>query len=358
MADDAAHMAEGLAFAQKIQPRSYLGLSLRNGLLNIITLTLYRFWGKTEVRRRLWSSAYLNGEPFEYTGHGKELFLGFLMAVLVVGAPFLVVVAGAQLLGPMGALIILPLYLFLIVLLGFGRFTAFRYLASRTTWRGVRFQLTGSPLKYGWKFLGYMLLTVISLGWFAPAAQRRLAAPLWGGLRFGDRPMAFDLEAARRQKVYGAFALSWIALMIGYFVFTAAIFSMAPGAVKPGGAPSLGDIGAIYGLFGIFALYAAVVYAPYQAAMLRSVIAGIGLETARFRLDIRWLDLAGLSLSNFFFAVVSLGFLAPFVEARTARFLIMRLSSQGEANLAAAHQAPMGPRTGEGLADALGMATV
>ena len=94
---------ERLDLSQRINMRSMLGLSLRNGLLNLVTLTLYRFWGKTKVRARIWSSIYLNGEPLEYTGRGKELFLGFLFAAAVVGLPFLVAVFGAQFLGPVAA---------------------------------------------------------------------------------------------------------------------------------------------------------------------------------------------------------------------------------------------------------------
>lgn len=37
---------EVLRFHSTLEPKRFLGLSLRNGLLNIVTLTLYRFWGR------------------------------------------------------------------------------------------------------------------------------------------------------------------------------------------------------------------------------------------------------------------------------------------------------------------------
>ena len=64
--------AETLVFSTTLQPSKFLGLSLKNGLLNIVTLTLWRFWGKTEVRRRVWSGVRLNDEAFEYTGRGSN----------------------------------------------------------------------------------------------------------------------------------------------------------------------------------------------------------------------------------------------------------------------------------------------
>ncbi|MDZ4320656.1 MAG: DUF898 family protein, partial [Phenylobacterium sp.] len=135
--------AETLVFSTTLQPSKFLGLSLKNGLLNIVTLTLWRFWGKTEVRRRVWSGVRLNDEAFEYTGRGVELFVGFLLALVVLGAPLLLVVFAGQFLHPaLFGLMLMPLYLFIYWLWGFGVFSAFRYMASRTTWRGIRFRLT------------------------------------------------------------------------------------------------------------------------------------------------------------------------------------------------------------------------
>ena len=62
-----------------------------NVLLSIITLGIYRFWGKTRVRRYLTSSFSLHKDRFEYTGHGGELFWGFVKAlflILIVSIPF------------------------------------------------------------------------------------------------------------------------------------------------------------------------------------------------------------------------------------------------------------------------------
>jgi uncharacterized membrane protein YjgN (DUF898 family) len=135
---------EPLRFSTVLDLRSFAWLSVRNGLLNILTLTLYRFWGKTEVRRRAWDGVRLNDEPFEYTGRGMELFIGFLLATLVVGAPFLVLVFALQFLNPLvAAPLLILVYLGLFFLIGFGVFTAFRYAASRTRWRGVRCRLRG-----------------------------------------------------------------------------------------------------------------------------------------------------------------------------------------------------------------------
>ncbi len=58
-----------------------------NFVLNLVTLGFYRFWAKTRVRRYLWSRISLYGDRLEYTGLGKELFIGFLIAMAIL-VPF------------------------------------------------------------------------------------------------------------------------------------------------------------------------------------------------------------------------------------------------------------------------------
>src|SRR5215470_2933760 len=59
----------------------YWRLMIRGGVLQAITLGIYRFWLFTDVRRFLWANTEIEGESFEYTGTAIELLLGFLMAI-------------------------------------------------------------------------------------------------------------------------------------------------------------------------------------------------------------------------------------------------------------------------------------
>lgn len=351
----AASGGQTITLAQRAHLPSFLGLSLKNGLLNLVTLTLYRFWGKTEVRRRVWATTELNGEPFEYTGRGVELFIGFLLALAAIGLPFLVVVFLLQIIGPIGFVLLLGLYLFMIGLIGFGQFTAFRYMASRTTWRGVRFRLNGRARDYGLTFLGYVLLSGLTAGWFWPAASRRLAGRMWGGLEFGDRKMTFEIERARQRTVYDAYLVSWILSVVAYV----ALGAFLAFNVSDAETPTLNDIVTIYAGLGAFFVVWTAIYAFYQAAALESVAHGLSLDGAQFALSIKWRDMAVLSVGNVLLLAVSLGFLMPFVQARSAKFLIDHLKVKGELELDAIRQsAETGPRHGEGLADAFGLSPI
>ena len=68
-------------------PGGFAGLSLLNGVLRILTLGVYHFWGKTEVRQRIWSAVRIDGEPLEYRGTGGELFRGFLIVFFLILLP-------------------------------------------------------------------------------------------------------------------------------------------------------------------------------------------------------------------------------------------------------------------------------
>lgn len=356
---------EALTFSTTLEPSRFLGLSLKNGLLNIITLTLYRFWGKTEVRHRVWKGVRLNGEAFEYTGRGIELFIGFLLAAVVLGVPFLVVVFAVQFGYHWMILLLFPMYIALPWLWGFGVFTAFRYMASRTTWRGIRFRLKGSAVNYGWLFLGIGILDGITMGWFRPAGERMLAERIWDEVRFGDRRLRFNMSRSQREGIYGPFAIGWIGSGVGFVValFAFMAFGFATGMFEPGpdGAASEPGLAFTLGIYGFMLLaspFFLLIWAPYHAALLRSIAAGVRLDQAGFRLEVHALSLWWLTVSNLFLLLITFGFLMPWVQARTARYLIQRLKSDGTARLHLAQQAERGPGSGEGLADAFGFSAI
>lgn len=359
---------QALAFTTTLRASQFLGLSLKNGLLNIVTLTLYRFWGKTEVRRRVWEGVRLNGDAFEYTGRGLELFVGFLLALLVLGLPFLILVFGAQFLGPLfAALIIFPLYLFVFWLWGFGTFTAFRYMASRTAWRGVRFRLGGSATSYGFAYMGHLFLSGFTGGWWWPTAERKLAEGLWSELRFGDKRIRFRMSKAENEGVYGPFAIGWFGSIIPYFLLIGLLVGAqvaAMGGIPQEAAPpetpwpEWGVIAVSYAALLVFGPVFLLVWSPYQAAMLRSVAAGVSIDGASFKLKAKALPLWWLTVSNLALVIVTFGFLMPWAQARSARWLIERLSSTGEADIEGALQTGRGPKSGEGLADAFGFSLI
>lgn len=162
-------------------------LVVRGALLELVTFGFYRFWLTTDIRRHLWSRTELDGDAFEYIGRGKELLLGFLIAMAVLGPVFLVNFLLGLEIERFKAFASLPLYLFLAAFGQFAAYRARRYRLTRTVWRGVRFWMTGSGWSYAWRSLLWGLLLFPTLGfaypWRMAALERfKLRHTLYGKL--------------------------------------------------------------------------------------------------------------------------------------------------------------------------------
>lgn len=333
----------------------FLWIGFYSALLSIPTLTLFRFWERTIVRRHLWGETTIGGEPLEYTGKGSELFVGFLIAIFTVVLPFsLAIVAMQLLLPPEGLIAAIPLlYLVMFVLIGTALFLVRRYQLSRTVWRGVRFEQRGSAWSFGFLTLGYILLTIITLGWFGPAMQLRLEKRLWDNTYFGDMKFTYDnSREARTEPVY----LSYILAFVGVVAFYAAVFGATYYMQMSAPSPDMVGVREILTLYGVFfggALLLTFFVAWHQAAMLRQITKSVSLGEVKLRSRFGAWDVVELVITNLLLIIFTLGFGALAAQMRVWRRICRKLEVDGALDLAQIHQAASrGPRSGEGMADA------
>jgi uncharacterized membrane protein YjgN (DUF898 family) len=177
-----------------------LGLVLVNFLLTIVSLGLYRFWARTRLRRYFWSTIVIGDEPLEYTGTGRELFIGFLIVISVL-MPLGILYAVTQNLTLGNPAVQAPLRLGYVLAMGAliqaAIFRARRYRLSRTAWRGINAGQGGST----WRYLGLSfvnaILCLITLGLYVPWATVALERYKIGHSVFGSAQ--FQLEASGRR---------------------------------------------------------------------------------------------------------------------------------------------------------------
>jgi len=178
--------------------KEIFGIALTNGLLTLATLGVYRFWGKTRLRRYFWGHVSFLGDRLEYTGRAMELCLGFVVVVLVlaplIGASVafnLIFPENLELIAAKEGLQVLVIYF----LVYYAIFRARRYRLSRTQWRGIRCGQTGSAAKYAWLAIGTSILMVLTFGLAFPYYRMVLKRYELRNTWFGDRSLRFEGRA-------------------------------------------------------------------------------------------------------------------------------------------------------------------
>ncbi len=170
-----------------------IGLHVINLLLNICTIGIYSFWGKTRIRRYITSHLALAKDRFEYTGTGMELFLGWLKA-LVIFVPIIILmeIPGVN-------LIVLPFFLGVIAA---AVYLAMRYRLTRSRWRGIRFSLGGSVWQYIWLGVKRGFINIITLGILIPRSDIVMWTYLANHMQFGEAKFKYAGDAKRLMKVH------------------------------------------------------------------------------------------------------------------------------------------------------------
>jgi uncharacterized membrane protein YjgN (DUF898 family) len=164
----------------------FVKLLLKGSVLLIPTLGFYRFWLITDIRRHLWSHTRVGNDHLEYTGSGKELLIGFLIALAVLVPIYVAYFIAGLMAETLQAFASLPLAAFLY---GFGQYALFRsrrYRATRTVLRGLRFWMTGSPWAYAGRALVWDLATVLTIGLLYPWRSAALERYKMRHTHFGD----------------------------------------------------------------------------------------------------------------------------------------------------------------------------
>jgi len=339
-------------------PEGFLGLSLLNGLLRILTLGVYHFWGKTEVRQRIWSAVRIDGEPLDYRGTGAELFRGFLIVFFLILLPILAIgFAGALLLSPSSPgrwVYEVGFYTLPLALTGIGIHRARRYRFSRTRWRGIRGGQGGRSWHFAWLYLWTMLLVPITLGWIVPWRTVRLQKALFDDTCFGDKAFTFTGRAA---PLYRRFWLVWLSAIVLFAATLTAIFAIVgfdmgtgtPRAPQFGGKTAAMSGGVIFLALLVFA----VIRAWYTTRVLNYFASQTQFQGIAFTLAARVGSFVWLTASNYLIRVLSLGFLSPVAEARSMRYIVDRLAIDGPVAWNDIGQNPDALlKSGEGLAEA------
>ncbi|WP_166443670.1 YjgN family protein [Rhabdaerophilum calidifontis] len=263
------------------------GLVLRGLVLTFATLGLYRFWYRTALRRYYWGQTRLLGDAFEYTGTGRELFIGFLIALAIIVpinlAVTLLGLFGGALFGPFlssfVALVLVP------ALVQIALYRARRYRLSRTRFRGIRFRQGGTGTAYLARTVKWLLIAGATFGILLPylrAAQERYKIDnTW----FGSAQGAFE---ARIRPLMGPWIACWLTALCTLAGFAAAILMLLGGNV------ALAAGAALFG--GLALITLPFLWMNYRVREFRAFTGGTRLGPLAFRADLALWPVIGIFL--------------------------------------------------------------
>lgn len=337
--------------------REFLPIALTNLALMIVTLGIYRFWAKARERRYLWSRTRFIDDNFEWTGTGKEMFVGFLivMAAFLPGILILNFFVEAMFLRGnwvAGLSVALIIYAGLFYLFNVARFRALRYQLSRTYWHGIRGGSADPGWRYGLSALWRYGVGIAAMGLLLPWSMASLWNARWNRMSFGTHPFTaeaqFEPLMKRWMLVYFAPIIAFIVLAVagGFFASSAAMDGSPEAAVLSLFLLMIPGLILAYALFLVLGLsFYALLYRTFAGA---TSVAGID-----FHFNARTWDWVKLILGNIALVIVSLGLGLIFLSYRNYSFIVRHMEAYGVIDLDLLTQSTAhAPGDAEGLADA------
>lgn len=345
---------------------------LRHLALMVLTLGWSRFWGRTRLRRYLWNHFSILGDRFEYRGRGLELFIGFILVVLILGCwaglvwLFWHFVLEQRSVPGFG---LIDLFYLSVAFIGFplayvGQYAGLRYRLSRTRWRGIRGSLAGSAWSYGAMAALLTAGNAMTAQLMTPLVSVNLARPRLSNAGIGTQRLEF---AGRAGDIYGRYlGYYFLNIVLWIVVFAVAGVAIGVGGTKLGidleklstlfAKPSLLTVVAIvvavlvvYTLFGLLIL---PLRCWWQAYLLRYLVARTRAGGVLFATALTTRHMWGFMVVNYLILLLTLGLGWPWVMHRTLRLIADQLWIYGVPDGASIRQpADRGPNYGEGLLD-------
>lgn len=345
---------------------------LRHLALMIVTLGWSRFWGRTRLRRYLWNHFAILGDRFEYRGRGIELFVGFVLVLLILGCwaglvwLFWHFVLEKRALPGFG---LIDLFYLSVAFIGFplayvGQYAGLRYRLSRTRWRGIRGSLGGSAWAYGAIAALLNAANAMTLRLMTPLVSVNLARPRLSNAGIGTQRLEF---AGRAGDIYGRYLGYYflnILLWIVVFAGAAAVIGIGGAKLgidleklqtlfaKPGLMTLLAVLIAVLVVYTLFGLLILPVRCWWQAYLFRYLVARTRSGGVLFATAISTRHMWGFMVVNYLILLLTLGLGWPWVMHRTLRLIADQLWIYGVPDGASIRQpADRGPNYGEGLLD-------
>jgi len=198
-------------------------IQIVNAILTIITIGFYYPWAKAAKLRYLYSQTIFEDHPFAFTGTGKEMFKGFVKAIIFLmigyGIFFYLINEHYQ------QFAILFIYLFILAILPIAIHGSYKYRMAKTVWRGIRFGYIGTKKELFWLFIKGIFFTIITFGLYGAWFTMDIRKYVIGKIRIGNAEFRYNGDGGEffGMNLKGYF-LTLFTLGIYFFWWQKAIF--------------------------------------------------------------------------------------------------------------------------------------
>lgn len=299
------------------QGHEYLRIWLVNVALTILTFGIYSAWAKVRREKYFHRNFVVDGATFDYHGNPRAILAGRIALMALIGVASFAENFGraANLVASFACMLAFP---WLLV-------RSMQFRARNTSYRGIRFNFSGT---YGEAVRLYLLhggLTAITLGLYFPAFLRRQKAFAVNNLGFGNMRCRFDTGVGAFYRGLAVPLALWLVLLCA----SMAIFvSAAAGLGKAG----LGVMFIFLGpaLVVLLTVLVNLVVVPYARVVGTNLLwNGMRLGEVSFSSTQRVRSYLGISLSNWMLTLLTLGFFWPLAQIRMARYRARNLAIVG-----------------------------
>lgn len=269
-------------------------IELVNFILCIVTLGLYYPWAKAKTLEYLYSQTIFEGQPFVFSGTGKEMFRGFIKAFLFLAILWAAILISIWYGGEMAQLTILLFYLVIIALIPLIIHGSYKYRMAKSSWRGIRFGYTGERSELVKIFFRDLFLTIITFGIYGAWLAMNIRRYVLDHVRIGNANFTY----------HGSGGDFFLLNLKGYFL---SIFTL-----------------------GIYIFWWQKDLFEYFVSYLRL---RQGDRKIIFRSKATGGGFAGLMIVNFLIIIFTLGFGYAWVITRTLRYVADNIEMYGDLSL-------------------------
>lgn len=287
----------------------YFGIWIVNVLLTIVTLGIYSAWAKVRTQRYFYANTRLAGSSFDYLADPLRILKGRLIAYAVVIALGL----SSQFMPLLYLLLLLALFACMPLIV----FLSTRFRARYSAWRGVRFRFVGGAGEAYGPFMGWPILSAVTMTLLYPLAKRRQHQYLVSGHRFGNAAFCFQAGST-------PYYVPWmIAVACMVVLFGLTVVSFIAVAVAAGAADGNGSTVALVAPMVIMVLLYLGIFA--MTVCLRTAYTNLMWNSARlgphrFESNLHPGRVLWLYLGNMVAILCTLGLATPWAKVRLARY--------------------------------------